>query len=569
MASEVGQAWVSLLPSARGFSKLAQREIKQELRGSALTIPVTPEVDKRALTGLGALTVPARVELDRSQVTAAMVDVTRRERLTVDADVPAGGLIRSTRAAVAATEATNPTIEIGTDVDRDRLRRSLTGAGGDASDSGRQVGSLFTSAFGSTLLNPLIGIPAAIAAVLAFPALSAATAAVTLAGAGLGAIFGGAFALHADPVLQQAFSGFTTSIGDIFRQAAAPLRDPLVQGLDTILNGFQAVAPDLRRMFAGIAPFIQPLADGVRGFIEAFTPGLVDAVIASGPVLTAIANALPDLGAGLASFLTSMAAVAPQAATFIGMFIRGLGDIIRILGVVILVGAKLFGFFAPLFSALWSSLKFGISLLSILGAVIVGDFGAAKRWLGQAISDIGRWWAGLWGGAIPRAVSGAIAWLLRQISGLRGRIAGAAGNLGGLLYQAGRNVVQGLINGIFSMFGSLANAASGLAQTVRNYLPFSPAKEGPLSGSGNPFNSGQQIARMLAGGMESQLPAVSSASSQLAGAVGVGARAAGATSAPQLSWAPGASGDRILDAFRDLIRVDFGGNVQAGLGSGA
>lgn len=84
---------------------------------------------------------------------------------------------------------------------------------------------------------------------------------------------------------------------------------------------------------------------------------------------------------------------------------------------------------------------------------------------------------------------------------LPGRIVRALGNVGRLLYNAGTNVVQGLIDGIYAMIGRLASAASSMAGTIRNYLPFSPAKEGPLSGLGNPEQSGRKIAEMVGDGI--------------------------------------------------------------------
>jgi phage-related protein len=84
---------------------------------------------------------------------------------------------------------------------------------------------------------------------------------------------------------------------------------------------------------------------------------------------------------------------------------------------------------------------------------------------------------------------------------LPGQIVRAVGNLGSLLYNAGRNVVQGLIDGIGSMLSGLASQASRMAGTIRNYLPFSPAKEGPLSGLGNPEQSGRKIAEMIGEGI--------------------------------------------------------------------
>lgn len=73
------------------------------------------------------------------------------------------------------------------------------------------------------------------------------------------------------------------------------------------------------------------------------------------------------------------------------------------------------------------------------------------------------------------------------------------------LVEAGRKVIQGLINGINSKLGDLRSKASEAAQSVKNFFPFSPAKEGPLSGAGNPYFSGQSIVKMLAGGMDSKV----------------------------------------------------------------
>src|SRR3546814_1614588 len=86
-------------------------------------------------------------------------------------------------------------------------------------------------------------------------------------------------------------------------------------------------------------------------------------------------------------------------------------------------------------------------------------------------------------------------------SDLPGRIVRAIGSIGSLLYNAGRNVVQGLIDGIYAMLGRLASAASSMASTIRDYLPFSPAKEGPLSGLGNPEQSGRKLAEMVGDGI--------------------------------------------------------------------
>jgi hypothetical protein len=45
-----------------------------------------------------------------------------------------------------------------------------------------------------------------------------------------------------------------------------------------------------------------------------------------------------------------------------------------------------------------------------------------------------------------------------------------------------------------------------VGQKIRDNVPHSPAKEGPLSGKGDPLYSGQKIVQRLAAGMEMEAP---------------------------------------------------------------
>ncbi len=119
-------------------------------------------------------------------------------------------------------------------------------------------------------------------------------------------------------------------------------------------------------------------------------------------------------------------------------------------------------------------------------------------------------------GRLRSGISGHINTAVSVVRGLRGKISSAIGNLGGLLTAAGRAVIDGLINGISSRLGALRSKAASAASTIRNLFPFSPAKEGPLSGSGSPQIAGAKIATMIATGLDKQLPAVRSAAMSIA-----------------------------------------------------
>lgn len=139
-----------------------------------------------------------------------------------------------------------------------------------------------------------------------------------------------------------------------------------------------------------------------------------------------------------------------------------------------------------------SRLKAGIHGLASLPGQVAGWFGRMKD------------------GAVSRAKS-----LASWMRGLPGRIKSGLGHLGSLLYGAGRNVISGLISGIKSKIGSLGSAMGDIAGKIRGFLPFSPAKEGPLSGSGNPEASGAKIGAMLATGITSSRGRVAAAMDDL------------------------------------------------------
>ncbi|HEY8837609.1 MAG TPA: phage tail tape measure protein, partial [Dehalococcoidia bacterium] len=111
----------------------------------------------------------------------------------------------------------------------------------------------------------------------------------------------------------------------------------------------------------------------------------------------------------------------------------------------------------------WGSVLTAISKAydAIIGALAQAFLGASYA-LGLAIEHgIIKGVSGL-SSAIGRELGKVIA----AISGLPGRILAALGNLGSLLYGAGRALIQGLIGGIKSMASSAASAAADVAKSA-------------------------------------------------------------------------------------------------------
>ena len=140
-----------------------------------------------------------------------------------------------------------------------------------------------------------------------------------------------------------------------------------------------------------------------------------------------------------------------------------------------------------------SMLNIARGVVNIIVGVFTGDFGRIRDGVSQAV-----------GGVLS---------LVTQIPRL---ILNALGNLGGLLYNAGADVIRGLINGITSKIGDIGRAMSQVTDKISRFLPGSPVREGPLKVLNNGY-AGRQIAQMIAGGVEAGRPAVASAIGGLSG----------------------------------------------------
>lgn len=147
--------------------------------------------------------------------------------------------------------------------------------------------------------------------------------------------------------------------------------------------------------------------------------------------------------------------------------------------------------------------------------------------------------------AIANALRTAVSW----VKGLPGRITAALGNLGSLLYSKGKSLVEGFINGISNMIGRVRDKAREVVSAVTDFLPGSPAKEGPLSGRGYALLRARRMmadfSKGLADGADGPVSVMMSAVTPMSRAMapaGSGARS-GVSTVP--GWAtPVASGRR-------------------------
>jgi len=301
--------------------------------------------------------------------------------------------------------------------------------------------------------------------------------------------------------------GFFTSTGSTISDWWDGVTTTVGEAVDSIVAWFQALP-------GRIVAFIESIPDLVVEFFNRTIDNVID-IIGTGigiilALITEIPNQLLSAGAAILNFFTSLWDSAEQTTTSaiesIGAFIASVPDRL---------------------AALWDA----------IAQQAIDTFNSVRDWAAGVVNGIvgffstlpgkvGAFFASLYNAAVAKLDQ-----LREWVRGLPGRILSALGDLGSLLFNAGAKVIQGLIDGIASKFQRLKEKISEGVQLIRDHLPFSPAKMGPLSGGGSPQIAGAKIAEMIAAGLDSGVPLILGAAGRAAGAAQVGTGAGATTDA--------------------------------------
>lgn len=120
-------------------------------------------------------------------------------------------------------------------------------------------------------------------------------------------------------------------------------------------------------------------------------------------------------------------------------------------------------------SSVWDGIKGVINgALSIVKGYITGAMGVISGIFSGVWSSISSTVSGAWSG-IKSAISSGVSSAISTISSLPSRALSALGNLGSTLWNAGKSLIQGFINGISSMFGSVKSKLGSLTSSLTSW----------------------------------------------------------------------------------------------------
>ena len=290
---------------------------------------------------------------------------------------------------------------------------------------------------------------------------------------------------------KQLWNSFTTWFTGIWNQISTACQ-PALQAIGTFITqtmsqiqqiwqtGWTLITTILQNVWNTIGPIIMTaltaIITGIQTFITTITPLLQAGIQNIQTILQTATTIISTVWNGLWNTITT---VVQGTWTIITTIINTALTVIQ--GIIQLALAVVNGNW----SAAWSAIQGIASAVwgGIQGVVSAG-VGMVSGVVSAACSTIRSVWAALWigvgsivssaWGGIVGTVSNMVGRVGSVVSGIGGTVRSAMSGAGRWLVDAGRNIIQGLINGITGMVGSLyssiTNALSGLVDKAKNAL---------------------------------------------------------------------------------------------------
>lgn len=362
-----------------------------------------------------------------------------------------------------------------------------------------------------------------------------------------------------------AMPGFTTAI-----EKAGPVIDSISKGLAGIGTALGDMFTRLAGESGNAAAGLDMLFAAVNWLIGAFTTFLVfltgqvipfiqqykDELIILAGVVTGLVITIKAITAAMALYNTIINVV--KAATVAWGVVQRAFNLVMMANpftiviavIALLVAAIIWAWnncetFRNIVLAVWNAVKNGIT-------AAVNQAKSVINWFGQLPGLIGGWFGRAKDGAV-NAFQSMVSW----VSGVPGRILSALGNIGSMLLNSGRSLVDGFLSGIKGAWGRITGFVESGMQKLRNLWPFSPAKEGPFSGKGYVTHSGKAMTTDFANSLKKGMPGVVAAASGLMDAASL-------SLSPRVSTASAISGISI-PANQTQVTVEIDGQEFKGM----
>lgn len=296
-------------------------------------------------------------------------------------------------------------------------------------------------------------------------------------------------------LIMQVLTPIVPMLANVFGQLASTLGGALGTALSGILSALAPVVEILTGQLSGILATLIPviaeiammIASALGDALVQIAPLIADLAVALGGALGSALTALSPLISILAELFASvLAAVLPLLEPILGLvgaFLPLLPPIVTLVGklleplikLLVTLLEPILALISPLIDGLAGALGFVIDVLAqVIKWVIDGiawflnlvtGSEEASDQLNTVWSSIGAFFAGIWEGIVGFFRDG-IANVMSFVGNLRNQVLDALKGAGQWLLDVGRNIVQGLIDGISSMVRTAVNTVINLGTSM-------------------------------------------------------------------------------------------------------
>lgn len=272
-----------------------------------------------------------------------------------------------------------------------------------------------------------------------------------------------------------------------FNQVLSQAKESL---MNTAIALGTALLPALTAMLKAVMNVVEPIAEWTNKHKSLtaiiFTgvtaiAGLTTAILLAHGAFSKISTSANLVKKGIlaikdSSIIASIATKAMAAAQWllnvamdanpIGLIVIAVAALIAIVITMTNSWKKVADFFVKLWDDIVGFFKDHIEL--IVG-VILGPLGGLIVWIIMHWKQVSAFFSELWRD-IVNGVGGFIGGLINFFKNLPGQILSALGDAGNMLFDIGKNIVQGLINGVTGMIGAAGNAVKNVGSSIVNGL---------------------------------------------------------------------------------------------------